>query len=73
MLQVLVHRADVAFEAARMRLVQAPGAGRTHPMSVASFSFTAVVLTPLLLLVIDLFGRKAPTPAAPPARGAQRR
>jgi hypothetical protein len=42
-------------------------------MSVATFSFTAIVLTPLLLLVIDIVGRKAPVPLAPPARGTQRR
>lgn len=42
-------------------------------MSVASLMFAAVVLLPLVLLVVDLVGRKTPDPAAPPAYGTSRR
>jgi hypothetical protein len=39
-------------------------------MSLFSLMFSAVVLTPLVLLVVDLVGRKAPAPSAPPVRGS---
>lgn len=45
--------------------------GPTH-MSVATLSFTAIVIAPLLLLVVDLFGRRSPDPSAPPPRSARR-
>lgn len=41
-------------------------------MSVATLSFTAIVIAPLLLLVVDLFGRRSPDPSAPPPRSARR-
>jgi hypothetical protein len=41
-------------------------------MSVATLSFTAIVIAPLLLLVVDLFGRRSPDPSAPPAHGNRR-
>ena len=41
-------------------------------MSVASLMFAAIVLTPLVLLVVDLVARKSPDPTAPPAHGARR-
>jgi hypothetical protein len=41
-------------------------------MSVATLTFSAVVIAPLVLLVFDLFGRKSPDPSAPPARGVRR-
>src|SRR4051812_9867460 len=53
-------------------LEQAPGAGRNHPMSFATLMFSAIVLAPLVLLVVDLVGRKDPDPSAPPAHGARR-
>lgn len=40
-------------------------------MSVMTLMFSAVVLSPLVLLVVDLVGRKAPDPTAPPAHGAR--
>lgn len=42
-------------------------------MSLATLTFSAIVLLPLVLLVIDLVGRKAPDPTAPPAHGARSR
>lgn len=41
-------------------------------MSLITLSFSAVVLAPLVLLLADLVGRKAPDPSAPPPRGARR-
>jgi hypothetical protein len=41
-------------------------------MSVATLSFSAIVLAPLVLLVVDLLGRKTPDPSAPPPRGVRR-
>lgn len=41
-------------------------------MSVATLSFSALVLAPLVLLVVDLVGRQTPDPTAPPARGVRR-
>ena len=40
-------------------------------MSVATLMFSAIVLSPLVLLVVDLVGRKSPDPTAPPAHGAR--
>jgi hypothetical protein len=40
-------------------------------MSVATLMFSAVVVSPLVLLVVDLVGRKSPDPSAPPAHGAR--
>ena len=41
-------------------------------MSLVTLSFVAVVVVPLLLLVVDLFGRRSPDPSAPPAHGSRR-
>lgn len=41
-------------------------------MSVTTLMFSAIVLSPLVLLVVDLVGRKTPDPSAPPAHGARR-
>jgi hypothetical protein len=41
-------------------------------MSVATLMFNAVVVAPLVLLVVDLFGRRSPDPSAPPPRGVSR-
>ena len=38
-------------------------------MTVASLAFSAIVVAPLVLLVVDLLGRKSPDPAVPPAHG----
>lgn len=40
-------------------------------MSVATLTFSAIVLSPLVLLLVDLVGHKAPDPTAPPAHGAR--
>lgn len=40
-------------------------------MSVMTLMFSAVVVSPLVLLVVDLVGRKTPDPTAPPAHGAR--
>lgn len=40
-------------------------------MSVATLTFSAIVVAPLVLLIVDLVGRKSPDPSAPPARGVQ--
>jgi hypothetical protein len=41
-------------------------------MSLTTLSFSAMVIAPLVLLVVDLVGRKSPDPSAPPARGVRR-
>jgi len=41
-------------------------------MSFATLMFSASVVAPLVLLAVDLIGRKGPDPTAPPARGARR-
>jgi len=40
-------------------------------MSLTTLSFSAMVIAPLVLLVVDLVGRKAPDPSAPPPRGVR--
>ncbi|MCW2991422.1 MAG: hypothetical protein JWM73_2016 [Solirubrobacterales bacterium] len=40
-------------------------------MSVVTLMFSAIVLAPLVLLVVDLASRKSPDPSAPPARGVR--
>jgi hypothetical protein len=40
-------------------------------MSVATLTFSAIVIAPLVLLVVDLVGRKSPDPSVPPARGVR--
>jgi hypothetical protein len=40
-------------------------------MSVVTLMFGAIVVVPLVLLVVDLVGRKSPDPSAPPAHGAR--
>jgi hypothetical protein len=41
-------------------------------MSVATLMFCALVLAPLVLLVVDLVGRREPTDHTPPAAGSRR-
>ncbi|MFL5846867.1 MAG: hypothetical protein ACJ762_19465 [Solirubrobacteraceae bacterium] len=40
-------------------------------MSVVTLAFSAIVVAPLVLLVVDLVGRKSPDPTAPPAHGVR--
>jgi hypothetical protein len=40
-------------------------------MSIATLTFSAIVVAPLVLLVVDLVGRKSPDPSAPPPHGAR--
>ena len=40
-------------------------------MSVATWTFIAIVVSPLVLLVVDLVAHKAPEPLAPPARAGR--
>jgi hypothetical protein len=42
-------------------------------MSVLTLTFSAIVVVPLVLLVVDLVGRKSPDPSAPEAHGGRRR
>jgi len=40
-------------------------------MSFATLMFSAIVVAPLVLLVVDLVGHKGPDPTAPPPRGVR--
>lgn len=40
-------------------------------MTFASLTFSAIVVAPLVLLVVDLVGKNKPDPGAPPAHGAR--